>query len=118
MAQSLSVLPIEYHLTVPRATASTINLTFTDAAGTAIDITGDTITLTVRDAYGGTSKFTASGSITVAASGTATVSVSVANTTDGKTSGQTHWVYVITRTHGGVVTPWWGGRFTIDETAQ
>jgi hypothetical protein len=51
---TVSALPVEYDLQVTRGTDNTIEFTFTTAAGVAIDISADTVILTVRASLGST----------------------------------------------------------------
>ena len=53
---TLAVLPVAVDINVTRGTDNTLEFTFTNAAGTAENLTGDTVKFTARDGYGATVK--------------------------------------------------------------
>lgn len=108
----LSLLPQAVDILVPRGSTETIRLTFPE------DITGDTVSIIVRDEWGGAQKFRVDQtSHEDPANGVTTIVLDNANTDDGQLSGSTTWRYTIVRTHGGEPTAWWAGKFVIKDTA-
>lgn len=115
MSLTLSMLPIAQALQGTRGSARTINLTFT-LNGSPYNLTGKTITLTVKQAplASGTTVYTLSQASHVNAAGGLSTLPIPASATFGTDGAVTTYVYEIRVLPDGIV--WWAGDFEVHPT--
>ena len=96
----ISVIPSEICLEVVKDADTEFEFTLTDGYDNPVDITTDTVVLTIRDYLGGTTKLqktNAPGSHEIPTDGKTRFSITNSDITDTLTDAQTVWVYEVRR---------------------
>jgi hypothetical protein len=111
----LSLLPLPLRIKVVRAVTRVIRLDFALADGTVVDITGATVTLTVKATPSAAAAvvYTVNATLTNPAQGVATLTIPDSATfgTDGTVTRYYHEIRLIES--NGNKTPWWAGSFEV-----
>lgn len=118
MSSELSLLPIPLDLSVTRAVTKRMRLTFQTSAGVAVDISGATVTLTVKSSDSATASivYTVNAALTTPSSGIATLTIPKTATFGSVGTRTFYWYEIRLLEANGDETVWWHGRFIVYDT--